>query len=265
MLFDIRGRRKRFIQVIYVFLALLLGGSLVFFGIGGDAPGGLGDALGISNNSSGGGGSDQFNEDIEQAEAALEVNPENAEALAALARFQYLSGQQQLEIDDETGGQVLTDEAIASFDASVDAWERYLKAVKGKPDPTVATLVFQAYGNLAFARNDPVLIERTLQGAVKTAEVIADDRPSPNSYLQLASAAYLAGDKTLGDEAAANALKEVDDASRDQLKTQLDSAKQQGRLVQQQLKAAEPDQQDFENPLGGLGSGGASGDPNATP
>ncbi len=266
MLFDIRGRRKRFIQVIYVFLALLLGGSLVFFGIGGDAPGGLGDALGLSDNSAGGGGGDQFDSDIEQAENALAANPENPEALAALARYQYLKGQQQLEIDADTGGQVLTEDSINSFDASVDAWERYLEANKGKADPAIATLVLQAYGNLAFARNDPVLIQRTLEGAVTTAEVIADQRPSPNSYLQLANAAYFAGDTKLGDEASKEALKEVDEASKQQLETQLDSAKRQGKIVQRQLSGAKTDQQDFENPLGGLGgtSGGAA-DQGATP
>ena len=46
MLFDLRGRgRRRAVKVIYLGLALLLGGGLVLFGIGGDAHGGLGDAF----------------------------------------------------------------------------------------------------------------------------------------------------------------------------------------------------------------------------
>ena len=40
MLFDLRGRgRRRTVQVIYLTLALLLGGGLVLFGIGGDVQG----------------------------------------------------------------------------------------------------------------------------------------------------------------------------------------------------------------------------------
>jgi hypothetical protein len=35
MLFDLRGRRRRVVQVTYLMLALLLGGGLVLFGIGG--------------------------------------------------------------------------------------------------------------------------------------------------------------------------------------------------------------------------------------
>ena len=54
MLFDVRGGRRRVIQVIYLSLAILMGGGLVLFGIGGNVSGGLFDAIGGSN---GGGGS----------------------------------------------------------------------------------------------------------------------------------------------------------------------------------------------------------------
>ena len=51
MLFDLRGRgRRRTVKTIYVGLALLMGGGLVLFGIGGHTSGGLFDAF------SGGGG-----------------------------------------------------------------------------------------------------------------------------------------------------------------------------------------------------------------
>src|SRR4051812_49823001 len=46
MLFDLRARgRRTTIKVIYVFLALLMGGGLIFFGIGGATNGGLLDAF----------------------------------------------------------------------------------------------------------------------------------------------------------------------------------------------------------------------------
>ena len=47
MLFDLRGRgRRRTVQVIYLSLAILMGGGLVLFGIGGGTNGGLFDAIG---------------------------------------------------------------------------------------------------------------------------------------------------------------------------------------------------------------------------
>ena len=45
MLFDLKGKRKRLIQVAYVILAILFGGGLVLFGVGGNVRGGLLDAF----------------------------------------------------------------------------------------------------------------------------------------------------------------------------------------------------------------------------
>jgi hypothetical protein len=258
MLFDIRGKRKRFIQVIYVFLALLLGGSLVLFGIGGDAPGGLGDALGIGSNSNSG-GSAEFNDEIDSAEATLASDPKNADALLALARYNYLNGQQALEIDSEQGTQVLTDESVSDFEAAVDAWERYLKANKGRPDPSVATLVFRAYSGIALNSSSPATIQRRLDGAQRAAAVVAEERPGPNSYLDLASAAYLAGDTKAGDKAANQALETVDEASRSALEGQLKAVERQGKSLQRQLKNLGDGQGSIENPLGALEPQSGSG------
>src|ERR671914_171088 len=54
MLFDLRGRRRRAVQATYLTLAVLMGGGLVLFGIGGDVSGGLFDAF--SDRSGGGQG-----------------------------------------------------------------------------------------------------------------------------------------------------------------------------------------------------------------
>jgi tetratricopeptide (TPR) repeat protein len=257
MLFDIRGRRKRFIQVIYVFLALLLGGSLVFFGIGGDAPGGLGDALGISEQS--GGGDPGFEQQIEEAEQALATDPENAQALLTLARYRYLDGQRKIEVDEE-GQQAVTEETLADFEASVDAWERYLDARRGPVDSSVATLVFRAYSTVAFANSNPATVQRRLEGAQRTAAVVAEERPGPNSYLELAISAYMAGDEEAAEEAAENALEEVDDAGRSALEQQLEAAERQGRQVRRQLKQASQQESELDSPLGQLADP-AAGDP----
>ncbi|HKJ36262.1 MAG TPA: hypothetical protein VKA36_06825 [Solirubrobacterales bacterium] len=260
MLFDIRGRRKRFIQVIYVFLALLLGGGLVLFGIGGDATGGLGDAIGIGQNS-GGGGSTEYDDEIEQAEATLATDPDNAEALLSLARYNYLNAQQSIEIEDDQ--QVFTEEALAQFEASVDAWEKYLKASDGTPDSSGATFAFRAYTTIAGSSGNTATIERRLKGAQKAAQVVADELPGPTSYLDLAAISYAVGDTKTGDEASKQALKSVDDAGRSALESQLKAAKRQGKATQRQLKAQdqgeEPDADALENPLGGLGAGAGAG------
>ena len=55
MLFDLRGRRRRAVQATYLTLAVLMGGGLVLFGIGGNTSGGLFDAF---SGGGGGGGND---------------------------------------------------------------------------------------------------------------------------------------------------------------------------------------------------------------
>src|ERR671911_508833 len=61
MLFDLRGRgRRRTVKIVYITLALLMGGGLVLFGIGGGGAmqGGLVDA--ITGSSGGDTGSERF-------------------------------------------------------------------------------------------------------------------------------------------------------------------------------------------------------------
>ena len=45
MLFDLKGKRKRLVQVVYLGLAILFGGGLVLFGAGSNVSGGLIDAF----------------------------------------------------------------------------------------------------------------------------------------------------------------------------------------------------------------------------
>jgi tetratricopeptide (TPR) repeat protein len=252
MLFDIRGKRKRFIQVIYVFLALLLGGGLVLFGIGGDATGGLGDAIGIGQGSNSS-GSPEYDEEIDQAEATLAEDPDNAQALLSLSRYNFLNA--EIALQDEQ-----TDEALSRFEDSVDAWERYLKAEDGTPDSSGATFAFRAYTTIAGTSDNVATIERRLKGAQRAAEIVAEDLPGPTSYLDLAAISYALGDTKTGDEAAKQALKIVDDAGRSALETQLKQVKRQGNATQKQLEAMSDQQADpgaLENPLDALG--GASG------
>src|SRR3712207_7222288 len=94
MLFDLRGTgRRRVVKIVYVTLALLMGGGLVLFGIGGDVSGGLVDA--ITQGSGGGdGGSDRLRDREETLVRRTTANPQDAAAWAELARTRsQLAGQ----------------------------------------------------------------------------------------------------------------------------------------------------------------------------
>ena len=76
MLFDLRGRRRRAVQATYLTLAVLMGGGLVLFGIGGDVSGGLIDAFG-GRDSGGDDVNSQVQERIERQEKRLQASPQN--------------------------------------------------------------------------------------------------------------------------------------------------------------------------------------------
>lgn len=248
MLFELGGKRKRVIQVIYALLALLMAVGLVGLGIGSGAGGGLFDALGIG----GDGASDpQYELQIENAEQALAKNPNNPRALSELARANFLSAQSRVEVDAR-GVPTVPEEAQIEFRAATDAWERYLDTDPKKPDNSAATLMIRAYSYIAGL--DPSQFESDLKQVVKAAQIVAEARPSAGTELQLARFAYLAGDEKTAKQAEERALAEASDKStKRQIETTLTQAKRQGKQIAKTLKQSAPDKSALQNPLGGLG------------
>src|SRR6185312_11259188 len=91
MLFDLRSRgRRRTVQVVYLGLAILIGGGLVLFGVGtGSGNGGLLNAFGGGSSNQ----STQFSTAEKNALKQTKKDPSNPAAWAALetARFQNAS------------------------------------------------------------------------------------------------------------------------------------------------------------------------------
>lgn len=249
MLFELGGKRKRLIQVIYVCLAFLMAIALVGFGIGGGTQGGIFDALGIGGG--GGSSSPQYDAQIQRAEDTLQTNPKNEKALITLARTNFLAGQAATE-QDAQGRITYTDETLSRYRDAVDAWERYIKTNPKQVDDGVASLMIQSY--TALAGTDPTRIQDDLDQAQNAAQVVAAARPSFGTYLQLATYAFYAGDTKAGAAAEQKALQEAPDSTaKNQAKQQVAQAKKQGQSIQKAIKQNAPDKTQLQNPLGGLG------------
>src|SRR3954452_4406436 len=214
MLFDLRAPgRRRTIKVVYVILALLMGGGLIFFGIGGNTSGGLLDAF----KSDGGGTSAQklASDKVDKAEKTVQQRRQDAVAWAALTKAQYQ--QAGLEQDDTSGK--YTSDGIKFLRSAAHSWDRYLALENGKVDPSLATLMTQAF--LPTALNKP-------DEAVKAWEIVVDSREaSTGLYAQLAQLAYAAGQTRKGDLAAAKAVALAPKDQRKDVKAQLDAIKAQ--------------------------------------
>lgn len=213
MLFDLRGgKRRRTIQAVYLSLAILMGGGLVLFGIGGEVQGGLFDAFRNDETAT----EDLFEERIKTEERRVEANPQNAVAWAALAKLHFQQAGTGENFDQNTGA--FTDGGRAELRQSSQAWQRYLALKPKEVDDSVASLMVQAYVGL-----------NQLDRAVQAMEIVVEERePTPQLFAQLATYAYAAGQTRKGDLAREKALELAPKEDREQIKAQLDAAKQQG-------------------------------------
>ncbi len=211
MLFDLRGRgRRRTIQAIYVTLAILMGGGLIFFGIGGSTSGGLFDAF----KGGGGSGGDTFSKQATQAEKIVKVNPNDAAAWGVLARARFQQAGQGDSYDQQTSQ--FTDKGKSRLQQSAAAWEHYLTLNPRNPDDSLASLMVQVYS--------PTALNQPAKG-VKAAQIVTATRPSAQTFYTLAVFAYAAGDKRTGNLAAAKTLSLTPAARKTQTKLLLDQAK----------------------------------------
>ncbi|TMK98620.1 MAG: hypothetical protein E6G41_17965, partial [Actinobacteria bacterium] len=132
MLFDLRGRgRRRTVQGIYLALAILMGGGLVLFGVGGNVSGGLLDA--IKNNPKSA-NSDVFVKRLKAAEKLTQTQPNNAQAWANVVKLRYQVAGTGDSYDDATNS--FTDKGKAELQRVDQAWTHYLDLDPKKIDAT---------------------------------------------------------------------------------------------------------------------------------
>ncbi len=225
MLFDLRGsRRRRTVQVVYLSLALLMGGGLVLFGIGSDAgQGGLVDGIA----GSGGGGNGAIEDRAKEAQEATERNPRDARAWAVLARERYQLAASTAQSDPSTGQTTFDEEGRAELQRAADAWERHLRLAGDRPDAESAKVIANLYDQTAL--NQPANAARAWFIAVD-----AEPDPSAGDFIRLAQYQYAAGNTREGDLAARSAVRETPGEDRKELRTQLDQLKAQALTGQAQ-------------------------------
>lgn len=220
MLFDLRSRgRRRTVQVVYLGLAVILGGGLILFGVGaGNGLGGLLNAF--TGNGSGSNQNQVVNQQVVTAQKAINQNPTDAQAWSALVQARWTAAGEGNNYDAATSS--FTTSGKQQLAGATDAWQHYLTLTKN-PDPDLAVLAARAYGALGNYSGEQAAWQ-------------IESASSPNDakgYECLAVAAYAAKDTRVGDLATAKALSLVAKAQRELLKTEIDAAKTQPTVAQQ--------------------------------
>lgn len=263
MLFDLRGRRKRVIQVIYVLLAVIMAASLIVIGL----PGGINPFAG-----SGTVNLDAAEANLERAEnlqTRLETEPNNENVVKELIRARFSAGQSLYSTDSDTGQPQITDEAVEQLELAAEAWTRYLRMSNNQPDPEVAQLM----ANVLFTLSQGSTVAQfksNVADAAAAQQFVADaavreqrQEDGPSAWQQLTTLAtyqlyaqeYEAAERTKQRALAST----EDEAARRQINQTFNAterdARRVGQMINQAIRQARQDGgASLQNPLGSLGS-----------
>jgi tetratricopeptide (TPR) repeat protein len=259
MLFDLTSpRRKTAVRIVFGFLALIFAGGFIFLGIG--TEGGLNpfDSVG------GGSTDDAFEQQIEDAEKAVEADPEDADALATLALLRFQSGQAQLDVDETTGVPTLTQGARDEFEESVSIWQEYLDNEPKQVDIAAANAAVQAF----------IFLE-DINGVIAAQQALADSDPTGTNLAVLANYLYRDLQIDEADKVRDEALKAADADEKKLLAEQLDQIRKQAVKAEEAQKKAEKNApkgetgtegSELSDPFGGFGGSDPAGTlPGTTP
>lgn len=209
MLFDLQGKRRRAIQVTYLFLALLMGVGLVGAGIGSDAAGGLFD---VFKGDGGGNANEALEKRADQADAAVRARPNDPAALATAVRAHYtLAG---TDTDRQTG--TFGEEGKAELREAAALWKRYLGTNPRQPDIALANQMVLAF--------DPIGLNQPAEAAA-AAELVAAEQNDPDAYLRLVQYATLAGQQRKADLAGRKAIELAPEERKKEYEQQFEQAK----------------------------------------
>ncbi len=210
MLFDLTGKRRRAVQATYLTLAVLMGGGLVLFGIGGDVQGGIFDAFnGEGGNTSN--GNSIVEKRVDSNEKKLKANPQSEALRKSLTRDYY-----QLATAEADASGKFNDDGKANLRKAAANWQAYLALDPAKPDTSLARTALQIY--------DPAALNRKTQ-AKDAAQLIAREENDAPSYLNLVQYAALAGDTRTADLAGLKAVELAPAAQRKQVRAQVKQLK----------------------------------------
>jgi len=231
MLFDIRGRRKNAVKVVYAVLAVLMGASL-FLTVG---PVNIGELFSDSSSSSGE-AAKPYEEQAERIEAKLRKDPEDPDLLVSLTRARVTAGNSLLSIEPDE--EDLTD-ALQQYQLASSSWSDYLEATE-KPSAGVAQLVAPALVALAERARTLPEAESNITAASEAAQIVAEQRPTLNSFSTLALYTYFTGDFAAAEKAQAEAKKLTKEKFEvEQLDKQMKEVKERAEKFQQEIKRAE--------------------------
>ena len=259
MLFDIRGRRRHVVKVVYAILAILMAASLFL------VTGAININSILGTSSSGESATSSLEQQAERIEAKLVKTPEDEGLLANLTRTRINIANTMVTggaFESESGQEEVKHQlALAS-----EAWSDYAEA-SGEPAAGIAVQASPALFQLAQLSTTNAEAEANVVAATEAQKVVAEARPSINSwstlaFYQLFSQEYAAAAKSKEEAVKLAGTK----FARENFENQYEEYEKNAKKFGEQLKAEKSSKsksagkESLENPLGGLGGTGLTGE-----
>lgn len=264
MLFDLRGRRRNVIKVVYAVLAVLMGLSLLL--VAGPLP--FGDIFGGQDAQEL--AEDRNEERIERIEVKLAKDPDDPALLLNLTKAHLAAGANLVE---EVGPEQIafTPDSRQAYEQAASSWSEYLEATD-EPNAGTAQQMSNTFLQLAETATNRTDSEAQIAAAAEAQRIVAEQRPSIGALSTLAVYTLFTADWAAAEKANEEAKKfATSKFERQQLDNQFKETEKRAKEFrkelqeEQQLKArlekegASPQEsggQPPQNPfsLGGTGS-----------
>jgi hypothetical protein len=252
MVFDIRGRRRHVVKVVYAILAILMAASL-FLVTGA-----------ININSIFGGGTtgesatSSFEKQAEKIEAKLVKEPEDEALLTNLTRARINAANSMV-----TNGEVESASGLESYKHQLalasEGWSNYVDAAS-EPAAGLAIQVAPALFQQAEVASNSAEALENVKGATEAEKIVADKREDLNSWSTLAFYALFAQNYKLAEEAKEKSVKLAGTKfERENFENKFDevenNAKEFGKQLQieKASKSESAGKESLEKPSTGLG------------
>lgn len=232
MVFDVRGKRRGVVKVVYAILALLMGLSLFLLGAGGS----LSSIFGGNGSSTS--ATQVFEEQAQRIERKLVKSPEDPDLLLNLTRTRVNAGNAAVSISS-TGEQGQTLESQDQFNRASAAWSEYLEATD-EPNSGLAQLMSNTLFTLAGISRTSAEAESNVRAAAEAQAIVAESRPSVGSLSTLAlyklyALEYAAAEKVKKEAIALTNSK----FERESFENQYEEVEKRAKEFQKQLVEAE--------------------------
>jgi hypothetical protein len=254
MVFDIRGRRRHVVKVVYAILAILMAASLFL------VTGAININSIFGTNSSGESATKSFEQQAEHIEAKLAKTPGEEDLMANLTRARINAANSMV-----TNAEVESQDGIENYKHQLalasEGWSNYVDAAS-EPSAGLAIQVAPALFSLAeLSSSGPAALEN-VKAATEAEQVVADKRNDLNSWSTLSFYAAFAQNYKLANEAKEEAIKLANTKfERESFENKYDEVEKNAKEFGKRLKIEKASQaqggnggkESLENPIQGLG------------